>query len=531
MLTLFHLQHSHVFSTQEVRNDFSLFFYKSFQFLQGKQKCDHNLYIDMLFEHLYRIEHEPDYNRLIVNIPPRSMKSYIVNVIWSAWLLGQDPSKRIISISYNRELAKKHAINVRLLMLTEWYQELFPNTEISSLQNTNLKTLTTAHGFRFSTSTGGTLTGEGGDIIIIDDPQNPNKMYSENYRDTTIDWLGGVLMSRLDDPSNGKIMLISQRLHEADLSGYIDNNLEGWNLLKMPMQANEDLFFEMKYKFRIGLDYSMLQQDLQDSENQDNFYQDQSNIPENEVIKINSNNIDKLKLKINPIRPSKIIIEKDTILNSPRYSTKQVLNIKNTIGEYFFASQYQQDPMSRDGGYIKRQWFSQYIDLPQEFYQNIIVSIDTAFKTDTNSDYSVFTIWVKDNNKHYLLDVTRHKFTYPELRAQCIRYIEKYDIAALLIEDRASGHSLIQDIRNENPNITIIAFSPRGNKEERLLSILGVLESRLVYLPRDSNWKEDFLREVTKFPHGRHDDQLDSMVQYLKWSRDRPLKSPKICNL
>ena len=185
--------------------------------------CDQfisNWHISLLTEYLKKLE-SSEIKRLIVNIPPRSLKSICISVAWPAWILGQDPTKRIIVASYSHALAIKHSMDTKLVVQSEWYKDMFPLTEILKGSNTQRKFVTTQRGFRYATSVGGTLTGEGADIIILDDPQTPMQANNSKGQRRVNDWYDQTLSSRLNSRKKGVIVLVMQRLHQNDLSSHL----------------------------------------------------------------------------------------------------------------------------------------------------------------------------------------------------------------------------------------------------------------------------------------------------------------------
>ena len=213
--------------------DIKSFLIKVFETLHPNKKMISNWHLDLMIEYLKAIE-SGDMKRLIVNLPPRSLKSICVNVAWPAWLLGQSPNIKIIAVSYNQQLSEKHSIDCRIIMQSDWYKKLFPETVLA--RGTNSKFVTTYRGFRFATSTGGTLTGEGADVIIIDDPTSAAAAFSNKQRRKTYEWFKSCLLSRLNDSKNGKIVLVMQRLHADDLTGMLlkSDTKDTWKVLKIP---------------------------------------------------------------------------------------------------------------------------------------------------------------------------------------------------------------------------------------------------------------------------------------------------------
>lgn len=176
--------------------------------------------------------------RLIINVPPRSLKSVSVSVAWPAWILGKNPAKRIMTASYSQILSLKHSIDCRHLMMEDWYQKLFPETILTKDQNEKSKFLTTKRGFRFVTSVGGTATGEGGDILIVDDPHNPIQANSETQRNIALNWFDQTFSTRLNNKKKGVIVVVMQRLHENDLTGHLlSKKGVKWKQISLPIIA------------------------------------------------------------------------------------------------------------------------------------------------------------------------------------------------------------------------------------------------------------------------------------------------------
>jgi hypothetical protein len=182
----------------------------------------------------------------MINLPPRYLKSICASVAFPAWVLGHDPSKRIICASYSENLASKHSLDCRSVIESSWYRQAFVQTRLSSRKKTALNFETTAYGFRYATSVGGTLTGRGGNIIIVDDPLKPEEAMSECRRSDVNDWFYSTLYSRLNSKRDDVIILILQRLHVEDLAGYV--------LQKRPwVQLNLPAIAEVDQDIRIGV--------------------------------------------------------------------------------------------------------------------------------------------------------------------------------------------------------------------------------------------------------------------------------------
>ena len=237
-----------------LRNDFLAFIEKSFNHLNPGQTYHDNWHIGVM-AHALADCLAGKTKRLVILVPPRSLKSTIVSIAWPAFVLGHFPSKQFICVSYTQDLASKLSNDTRSIMGSDWYKELFPGTIISPLKDTQEKFDTTQHGGRFATSVGGTLTGLGGDIILVDDPQKPIEMAHENSRNKARDWLFNTAMSRFNIPKDGILIVVMQRLHEDDLVGNIENNPD-FTILKIPARAEEDIDYQLdantRLRFRSG---------------------------------------------------------------------------------------------------------------------------------------------------------------------------------------------------------------------------------------------------------------------------------------
>ena len=453
---------------KEIYNNLlNYFIERSFYIINQGQKFVNNWHIEAISEALNEV-YNGNIKRLLINMPPRYLKSVCVSVAFPAWVLGKDPTKRIIVASYSEKLAIKHSTDCRLILESSWYKRVFNNTILSRTQNQKYKFSTTQNGYRFATSVGGTLTGEGGDILIIDDPHNPQNVLSEKQRDKVLKWYDNTFSSRLNDKKKGSIIVVMQRLHENDLSGHL---LEkgGWVHLNLPA------IFEEETTINIG-----------------NFTK---------------------------------IIKKGELLFEKREGKEEIERIKKDMGEYVFNCQYQQKPMTENSGIFSKKWLQYYNENIN--FENIYLSFDTAIKAGVNNDPSVCTVWGKYKNNYYLIDLYREWLEYPDLKRKSIQLINKWQPKAVLIEDKASGQSLIQDLKKEL-NYNIIPIKVVKDKITRFASITPVFEAERIFIKDKSNWLFDLEYELLTFPNSQHDDQVDSISQFLNWIENNNLKEYKI---
>jgi predicted phage terminase large subunit-like protein len=406
--------------------------------------------------------HKGQSRRLLINQPPRSLKSICVSVAYVAWLLGQDPTRHVIVVSYSSDFAAELHRQFRRVVNSAWYADLFPGTKWA--KETGLELVTTQGGGRFATSVGGTLTGRGGDLIIVDDPLNANEAQSEVARKRVIEWYGGALVSRLNDKHKGAIVAVMQRLHEDDLAGHLLRH-GGWDHLDMPAIALEDQIVELghgkTHLRRIG-----------------------------------------------------------DVLHPQRESQAALDAIKLEIGSLLFSAQYQQRPVPIEGNLIRRAWFQTYDELPKATYQTqVIQSWDVAMMTGDQNDFSVCTTWRVEKDDAYLVHVFRGRLEYPDLRRKVIALAQEHRPATILIEDAGPGMNLLQDLRGSMPNgmTRPIGVKPEGGKVDRMAAQSAKIEAGHVHLPKNASWLAEFLSELLAFPNGRHDDQVDSVSQLLRW--------------
>jgi predicted phage terminase large subunit-like protein len=445
------------------------FLIKTMEEIDPSTSYVHNWHIELICDYLKKCE-SGEIKRLIINIPPRSLKSVSVSVAFPAWIMGRDPMKKVICVSYSQAISNKHSIDCKQVVESSWYKNIF-DTEILKKENNKRKFMTTKNGFRLATSTGGSLTGEGGDFIIVDDPHNPAKIYSKNERAKCINWFENVLSSRLNNKQKGCIIVIMQRLHADDLCGYLlKHKGDIWHHLSIPVIADCNIqyyFFNKLYKE----------------------------------------------------------MKKNEILNSKRDSNATIENIKKESGSIVFNAQYQQNPEIEKSSYIDVSKISIYdknnINIKD---MQIYFSIDTATKISDQHDYTVISIIGEFQSSYYILDLIRDRMQYAMLKQRLIHAISQYFFATILIEDRGLGSALIQDISTLR-NVKIVSINPKENKINRFMRIIGIIESGSLLIDKDAKWKDDLLQEINAFPIGKHDDQVDTISQFLNWKLDMSVSS------
>lgn len=450
-----------------LRQDFPSFIARCFQTVDPGQAFRPNWHIEAIAHELERILRREN-QRLIINIPPRNLKSICASVAFPAFALGFDPTLRILCVSYSIELAAKHSRDCRAVMESPWYKEAFPKTRLSSKRNTELEFETTARGYRLATSVGGTLTGRGGNLIVIDDPLKPEDAQSESRRSAVNAWYDSTLSSRLDQKTEDSIVLVMQRLHCDDLVGHVLERDPSWRVLELPAIAEKPEVIELGH----GL------------------------VHRREIGDV-----------LHPAREPRAVLDQ----------------VKLQQSSLTFSAQYQQAPVPPGGAVIQGKWFRRYARRPEsESGDQIVQSWDIASKTGANNDYTVCTTWLMRGTNLYLLHVLRERLEYPDLLRRVVAHWNQYRPCKVLIEDAGTGTPLIQDL-NRSGGFRPVAIRPERDKVVRLDAVTDLIEGEHVLIPESASWLEDFMAEILAFPNGRHDDQIDSLSQFLAWTkRPRP---------
>ncbi|RXG85155.1 phage terminase large subunit [Bradyrhizobium zhanjiangense] len=443
-----------------LRADFVSFVYRCFLHLNPGAEFLPNWHIQAIAYQLERVR-RGELTRLIINMPPRYLKSITVSVAFSAFLLGLAPSRRIIAISYGDELSAKHASDFRSIVHAEWYRRAFPNMRIA--RSTESELITTRRGSRKTTSVSGTLTGLGGDLILIDDPQKPVDAQSEARRTGINQWVTNTLMSRLDNKQTSAVILVMQRVHLDDLSGFLASSSDEWEVLSLPAIAETDAAV--------------------------------------------------------PIGPNQFHLRKAGDALHPAHESIEMLRkLQQTLGPDVFAAQYQQAPVPAGGAMIKRDWLRYYDDAPPRDVLGcrIIQSWDTAAKNGAQNDWSVCTTWQVADGNYYLLDLVRGRFEYPVLRDTALELARRFKPHEILIEEASTGIALAQEL-GDHADCFVNPIKVDHDKIGRVYVQQGKFAAGRVWFPRNAPFLAELEMELLTFPQGRHDDQVDSISQALAY--------------
>lgn len=476
------------------------FLKQAWPWIEGNTPFVEGWHLKVICEHLEAVADRRIKN-LLINMPPRCSKSTLVSIAFPAWQWLRNPSERFLYASYSFSLASRDSQKCRALILSPWFQKNWGNRfHLSKDQNTKKRFDNTAMGYRIATSSGSGITGEGGSMLITDDANNAADGESEVQRANRLEWWNTVWSTRLNDRNNDCRIVVQQRVHEGDISGYIlnhDDNKE-WTYLILPME------------FEIA-------------------------------------------------RHSKTIIlpsTNGTIWQDPRTKEGELLwpekfdeaavkSLKNDLGsEYRVAGQLQQRPSPAEGGIIKKNWFCWWKHSTPPTIEFVVQSWDTALTANKMSAFSACTTWgVFYDHNHVenliLLSMWRGRIEYPELRERVKRLYYNYrdtgktkippikegHVDLCLIEAKASGDPLIQDLNRSG--IRAIPFMPKGDKIARVRYITPLIEGGRVWLPAKAPaydrllpYADEFLESVACFPNADSRDLVDTMSQALTKLRD-----------
>ena len=442
------------------RTDFGAFCYRAFEALNPGQRLIANWHIDTICYAVQQIVIGAVRKRLVLNLPPRTLKSLIVSVALPAWLLGRAPGTRIICASYSDELTTKFSRDCRALLETAFYKSVFPATRLNPKKAAEGEFETTKRGSRLATSVGGTLTGRGGSVLIVDDPIKANDADSEVARRSAIEWFRNTALSRLDDPAQSLICIAMQRLHVDDLAGILIE--QGWPKLVIPAICCE------------AADYL---------------------ISEGEVYH----------------RPV------GQLLQPERDSLEALEELKREVGSRVFAAQYQQNPTPPEGNMIKAAWLGRYDASPdRKNFQRVVLTCDPAGKAGAHNDFTAITVVGLHKQAFYMLDVTRGHWTVMQMRQRVIELAAQWQVDLVIVEDTSSGMGLIQLLK-EQPRLDVVGRKPDTDKVTRMSRQQGRFEAGRILLPNDALWLADFENELLAFPGGRYDDQVDALLLFLEW--------------
>jgi len=439
-----------------------------------------NWHLTVICEYLEAIA-DTRIKRLILNIPPGTMKSTLVSVCLPAWLWIKEPERRILGITNEQGLALRDAGKAKLIVASDWFQGKWP-LDFDPSQNEKTLYQNVKRGIRQSLGITGRITGKRGNLLLIDDPHSVTEVESEAMRATVIDKYDQEITSRLNDMNNDPIILIMQRIHYQDLTGHLMELTDDWTQVSIAMEYDGSSGFN-------GADID--RPDLKDPRTKDG-----------------------------------------ELLFPQRFNRKTIETLKKHLGSFGTAGQLQQSPVPKGGGIIKDYWWKTWPDdKPLPRCEHLFSSWDTAYSEADlkNNAYSAMTMWgvfwnetANDDKGAYCLLLTKAwagQVGFPDLRKKA-KELDKTDrLDSQLIEKKASGISLVQDLRQAG--LKIRTYTPDRDKVARAYSVSAMFESGQVYIP-NRKWATKVVNNVAQFPNGAPPsaDITDTVTQALIYLRN-----------
>jgi predicted phage terminase large subunit-like protein len=513
-------------SRAECEEDLATFVRQAWHVIEPGQPYVHGWHIDFLCEHLAAITDGVEldngalYNRLLINVPPGTMKSLLVGVFWPAWEWGPRnlPHHRFVCASHSLDLAIRDGLRMRRLITSEWYTERWGDrVQLTGDQNQKTKFENTSTGFR-QAAAAGSITGARGDRVVIDDPHSVDGANSDAMRESTVQWFQEAVPTRLNNPDRSAIVVVMQRLHEADVSGVILDKQLGYDHIMLPMEYDS----RRAMPTMLGLD------DPREEEGELLF----------------------------PERFSADVIERD----------------KKVMGPYATAGQFQQEPTPRGGGVIKPDWWELWPTDEFPDFDYIVASLDTAYTTKQENDFSAITVWgifsgdvssirhenyisrdergtrrntveeadrfdqgvrIRDLLDHnpesvprvMLMGAWQERLEMPDLVQKVIKTCKRLKVDTLLIENKAAGISVGQELRRlmNAEDFGVQLINPGAiDKLSRLYSVQHLFSEGVIHAP-DKHWSDMVIRQCEVFPKGAHDDLVDTVSMALRFMRERNL--------
>jgi predicted phage terminase large subunit-like protein len=433
----------------------------------------HDWHVDAICEHLAAVT-TGEIRNLIINIPPRHMKSLIVSVFWPCWEWTTMPSRRWLFASYAQSLATRDSLKCRRLIRSKWYQTRYGAVfSLTGDQNQKMRFENDHTGYRLATSVGGLGTGEGGDRIVVDDPHKVLEAESARIRSNTLSWWDETMASRGNDPKTVARVIVMQRVHTNDLTGHVLAQ-GGYEHLCLPAEYEGS-----KHVTSIG--WTDPRTELGD------------------------------------------------LLCSKRFGPQELSELKLRLGSRAAAGQLQQRPTPIEGAIFKSQWFNnRYTTLPE--LTRIATFWDTAVKAkEENDETACITAAIGVDGCLYIIKAEHGHWETPIvsqlLKEQADWFRSKFGAHYIgdYIEDKVSGTTLMQYIRRSNPGLAVIPIKAELDKISRAHGVTPICEARAVRLPdpevhpSTKQWTNDLLTNLLAFPLAKHDDLTDAFVYALKW--------------
>ncbi len=436
-------------------------------------------HIELISNKLKDLE-EGKIKRLMVFLPPRSSKSVICSKLFPAWYIGRNPEHEILTVSHSDQLSSDFGRSVRDVVNTEEFSKIFPGVALRSDVRAAGKWKTTQNGTYYAAGVRSQIAGRGAHIAILDDVMSEEDSYSDAGRRYIKEWYPAGLRTRI--MPNGAIVIINTRYHYDDLCGWLLRQQEDmgdyetipWEVIRIPAWLDEEAA------------------ELLDMPKGGSYFPEWKS---DDLLRIDEN------------------------------------EIKASNGSRYWNALYMQDPTPEEGGLIKKKWIQEWEYDEPPTCEFVIQTMDTAFSTRNTADYSVIQTWGifymydqdEDGIENYasnliLLGNVKGRYEYPELRRIAQKLYNEYRPDVCMIEKKASGQSLIQDLRRSG--LPILEYLPDRDKVSRVYSATPIMEAGRLWLPSSKKWADDLVEELIRFPNSAHDDQVDALTMAVHYMRD-----------
>ncbi|RWD29877.1 MAG: hypothetical protein EOS34_27435 [Mesorhizobium sp.] len=416
---------------------------------------EHFAYIELMAQRIEDTVLRRSSGKLVINLPPRHLKSYTA-IATIAWYLGKFTNREVMLVTHSQGLSRDLAAKCVAMMRTSAYAEIFPGLQISGDRQSTMDFRTTAGGGLLAGSFETRMTGRGADLLLIDDALSAQEAESQASREAVINSFDSVFSTRGNNPAWKSVVSIGHRVHTDDLPGYLLT--QGYEHLKLPFRAEADeLIVSGEIEYRR---------------------------------------------------------EKGQVLQPSRYTPAVIASDIETLAPHVFATQYQQRPTARESGVLKAAYFPLENSLPAG--GDTILSWDCASSVNPGSSYSVCLVFQKHGSVSYVRDIIRTRLGYLSLKAQALALHERYQPTHHLVEMTSTGISLAGELKAMGANVIDIGTAGQS-KGQRLDAVMGKITARYVHILRGIPGIEAFLDELTAFPYGSNDDQVDALTQYLQW--------------
>jgi predicted phage terminase large subunit-like protein len=470
------------FLTEHLAENLAAFVKKAWRVLHPSRPLIWSWHYDYLCEVLTLVKRR-QLRRVIINIPPRSLKSTLVTIFFPIWVWITEPEHSFLTVSYSLDLSSEHSVIRRLLLQSAWYQRLFGDRfRLAGDRNQVAQFMNDKRGQMVASSVGATVMGRGCDTAILDDPVSADGALSDAERSGANNWIDTTLRSRLNDPASGAIIVVQQRLHQMDPTGFLkDQEPKVWTDVRIPLEAEEDETWTF------------------------------------------------------PISGRVVQRKKGEILMPERFPPEIVEQLRSR--RLVYAGQYQQNPAPIEGNIIKRSEIRYYggIDprtgqpdekLPESFDRTIL-SVDCAFKDTATSDFVAIAVIGIKGRKRYILNVVNKHLDAAATEAEIRRQRDAHrPVCATVVEGKANGPAVIQRLKVNVPGVQEV--NPQGGKTARMFAAAAEWQAGDWHVDRNAAWTEPFVEQITMFPNAKHDDMADAMSQAAAWLLQTPMHTVRV---